>query len=660
MKKATLFVLAALLILVVGYGYGIEVTVLGPKKYTRTEGQPNSYTDTFPGTPGKCKIVLQNGGVAGSDPVSSAIVRINGIEVFGTRDFSQNAGTLERNLSITTQNTIDVVLRSKPGAFLEVEIVQDIQASGAALVGVTGGICAVSNPADPLYGVELDIPNGAVQSPSLFAIKAQPNEPLAELPDNAVKDGPMIEFWSSSKFSIPIVAKIPFLGDRIEGELRLLYHFNDEVGQWGDVKPLPGEDRTRMRVLLESFSTYSKGRAYITTNNITTSFQMDRDVLRADNAVPYICQYDPAGPCVGFSLIAEQYFNERAEKNGVGLKCWWSPETSFHAACQAHGLYYGSPPGGGEWFLNKFGVLFTLNNDISFLVESWKAQLTKNRPVSLFMLPSITQLLTGHSVLIIGWVKTGPNSGRFIVYDNQNNSAPRSLDYTEDVIMTTGEYIDTANRSYTTFAFASTFYSDFPSILNVIDAYTRDYAGPCESTGNLIPNSSFEFGTGTIPEKWSFFWTSVDRPAPLGNYGLNWSSSVAHSGMHSIQCDFAAYVPFSAWVTDFISIDPSSQYEFSYWYKWGGFAREADGDILVNYYCYDSEGNRIGVGGYCLVGTRDNNFWKQSDKLTIPMAGHPFPSQASKIRISIGSSMLEPQTLYSAYWWIDDLLLIKK
>jgi hypothetical protein len=97
-------------------------TVFGPKKYIRTTGKPNVYIDTFSATPGAAKLSILNGDETGTNRVSSAIISVNGIQMFGTNDFNQNVYNLEKSINLSQLNTIKVELRSKPKSYLRIEI----------------------------------------------------------------------------------------------------------------------------------------------------------------------------------------------------------------------------------------------------------------------------------------------------------------------------------------------------------------------------------------------------------------------------------------------------------------------------------------------------------------------------------------------------------
>lgn len=93
--------------------------VFGPRDYNRGAGQPQTVRETFAirhaSVPYRLRLV--NGGAAGTlGKVTSAVVKVNGVEIFGPNDFKQNApATLERPLTVSETNELSVELRGKPG-----------------------------------------------------------------------------------------------------------------------------------------------------------------------------------------------------------------------------------------------------------------------------------------------------------------------------------------------------------------------------------------------------------------------------------------------------------------------------------------------------------------------------------------------------------------
>jgi len=93
--------------------------VFGPRDFKRVSGEPDVVRETFPvrNTSLAYKLRLDNGGSAGTfGKVSSAIVKINGVEIFGTNDFnSKTPPVLEKAVTVAATNELSVELRGAPG-----------------------------------------------------------------------------------------------------------------------------------------------------------------------------------------------------------------------------------------------------------------------------------------------------------------------------------------------------------------------------------------------------------------------------------------------------------------------------------------------------------------------------------------------------------------
>ena len=103
----------------------IEVPLLGPVQYIRSAGKPDVYTGTFYGLTGEAKVIVHNGDENGNHRVSSALVFLNGQQVFGPHDFNQQVSILEATVNLDSKNMISVELRSKPESLLTIHVVQD-------------------------------------------------------------------------------------------------------------------------------------------------------------------------------------------------------------------------------------------------------------------------------------------------------------------------------------------------------------------------------------------------------------------------------------------------------------------------------------------------------------------------------------------------------
>jgi len=110
--------------------------VWGPKKYVRDTGTPVTVTETFTieRPTGKFWMHVENGGAVQKpgelggviepvDRVSSAYIKLNGVAVVGPNDLNQQvAGVTRENLTLYTNNTIEIEVRGKPGDYITVSI----------------------------------------------------------------------------------------------------------------------------------------------------------------------------------------------------------------------------------------------------------------------------------------------------------------------------------------------------------------------------------------------------------------------------------------------------------------------------------------------------------------------------------------------------------
>ncbi len=81
-----------------------------------------------------------NNGTNTNNRVSSAIIKIDGVQIFGPSDFSQNVSFLTKPISNLTANSVlEVELRGKPGGVIDLWI-DGILKDGNFQVGVDGGI----------------------------------------------------------------------------------------------------------------------------------------------------------------------------------------------------------------------------------------------------------------------------------------------------------------------------------------------------------------------------------------------------------------------------------------------------------------------------------------------------------------------------------------
>ncbi len=147
--------------------------IYGPKKFIRSTGKPVMITETFSvvNTTVQYRLVVLNG-QKGKDRVSSATVKINGIEILRERDFNQQVDRIERSISLGSLNSISVELKSAPGSFItiEIECIDCVVMTNHPPVAQDQSVTTVEDAAKPITLVATDPDGDAVT----YQIVAQP------------------------------------------------------------------------------------------------------------------------------------------------------------------------------------------------------------------------------------------------------------------------------------------------------------------------------------------------------------------------------------------------------------------------------------------------------------------------------------------------------
>ncbi len=175
MRRIYILSLVFILFVFVCTSYAIEVTLLGPKQYLRTEGKPYIYTSSFPGRISEGILKVLNGDLTGTNRISSAIISINGQQVLGPDSFNLEVYVIETPIYLEENNIISVELRSEVGGYLTIEINQEIEAEAADVIDSNGGIVEVTDTASPLLGYKIIFPAGALCEAELISIEYAPD-----------------------------------------------------------------------------------------------------------------------------------------------------------------------------------------------------------------------------------------------------------------------------------------------------------------------------------------------------------------------------------------------------------------------------------------------------------------------------------------------------
>jgi hypothetical protein len=97
--------------------------IFGPKRYTRTTGAPQTFTETFGRCGGDpCQLVVVNGDTDGTNRVSAATISLNGVVLLGPRDFNQRVTRLVVPVTLADNDQLIIRIASAPESFLTISV----------------------------------------------------------------------------------------------------------------------------------------------------------------------------------------------------------------------------------------------------------------------------------------------------------------------------------------------------------------------------------------------------------------------------------------------------------------------------------------------------------------------------------------------------------
>src|ERR1051326_2760183 len=149
----------------VAWSQNIPATLF-EQQFVRNTAKPVAVSNTInlpPMVHGPFTLNIANGDRDGGNRVSSAQITLNGVQVFGPSDFNQNIANLQASVNLQSVNQLTVELASKPGSFIEVSLIGEIDPdrttnTTSTLIGNSGGTIN-------LAGVgQLVIPPGALST----------------------------------------------------------------------------------------------------------------------------------------------------------------------------------------------------------------------------------------------------------------------------------------------------------------------------------------------------------------------------------------------------------------------------------------------------------------------------------------------------------------
>lgn len=136
-------------------GAGVDVSLID-EWFERGTGKPDYWAIGFPGNAGTARLLVSSGGTDGQR-VSSAQIRLNGVLVVDSSAFNQTIPAIERAVDLRGgENTLEVTMRSTPGAAIGVRVVQSFQ-DALQTDALWAGEVQVNGPFSVMPGATLTI-----------------------------------------------------------------------------------------------------------------------------------------------------------------------------------------------------------------------------------------------------------------------------------------------------------------------------------------------------------------------------------------------------------------------------------------------------------------------------------------------------------------------
>jgi hypothetical protein len=159
-------------------------------------------------------------------------------------------------------------LRNRVSSLFTSIIIQVEPGTSVTVVGPNGKLIDVTDPANPLYGVHVDVPPGALNDDILFTMKRQTlDEPL---PEEVVTAGATIKFGpSGTVFQQDITVTVPYQDDDNDGYIDgttisvdnvCALRYDTDLGQWHYLEKVAQDTVNKtMTFLTDHFSPITVG-----------------------------------------------------------------------------------------------------------------------------------------------------------------------------------------------------------------------------------------------------------------------------------------------------------------------------------------------------------------------------------------------------------------
>jgi TolB protein len=302
-----------------------------------------------------------------------------------------------------------------------------------AVIGSQGGTMEVKDPNNPLYGVKVEIPQGALSQITNITIAEVASNP--SLPSgNYQKTGKIIDLQPNGlKFNFPAYITMPF-DKSINLNDVVILSYDPVSDKWNIPTILYGDQQNNsIKIINSHFSfvigylcpslTKSMNTGFIMKNDPNIPISSGQDSACLLNNDPLFFNTDPTygGACWGFSIYARWHFINKSKH--VHFFDVYDKQTAKSVISEAHEKCKES--------LFKFLTTIISSHPLVNIPHFLDGSVARSLYIGLdlFKKPCMVNLSSSlnkaHSVLVYAW---DPSKSDFIIYDS-NFSNPRRIHF---------------------------------------------------------------------------------------------------------------------------------------------------------------------------------------------------------------------------------------
>lgn len=392
----------------------VQVEVLGPTTCVRGTGNPIAELFTFPGLSGSATVRLWNGNLedALSEKVSSSTVSINGVVVLGSSDFNQNVGFLEKEITLLEgQNTIEVLLKGKPSGQVTIQIMQQLEAEAAAVIGPEGGMVEVTEPGSSICGTKIEVPENVIDEKTILTISQSGS---LQPPNDFVNVSEAIKINCEGTLNGIVLVTCPLNVQVTDADILIASIHDENDDEWSTLPLVDiNYEENTAKFITSHFSIIIIQSSIL--GSVPDQQHTDFNVMTDGFKIANTTQYFSFGKCAGMANYSIWYYL----KYGHGLGCLWDLDDEKSVAIESHNIiseWQFQVLSGLSWFAGHGTILLDQSGIRDSLLYTLSVE---QKPEVLIMCPLLLdQDDESHAIAVTGYNRISDDVIEFYCYDN--------------------------------------------------------------------------------------------------------------------------------------------------------------------------------------------------------------------------------------------------